>query len=169
MAAPAAPHQRGPDQRVIEVTLVFKYPWKEVARGRMIEMHRAIARKITPGKESTHMVSLLINTEETAAQLMKRIRDRTMETCPIESMWAQDIGADATGFEPAFDPFAFRVLAACNEALDRNEAKNLRQRRTRDGRVKDRVQKLNGGAEFNVSFRLPGERKSVSDTDRDKG
>ncbi|WP_375464585.1 hypothetical protein [uncultured Methylobacterium sp.] len=147
---------------MIEVTLVFKFPWKHVERGRIIEMHRAVQRRITPGKESTHMVSMLVNTEETAAQLMQRIRDRTMDVCPIEGMWAQEIGADATGYEPAFDPFAFRVLTACNVATDRNEAKDLGKRRTRDGRIKDRVQQLDRGAQFEVGFRLPGERKPIT-------
>lgn len=166
-AAANRPPPRGPDYKVIEVSLVFKFPWKEVSRSRMIDMHRAIARKTIPGKESTHMTSMLIISDETAAQLMDRIRDRTMEVCPIESMWAQEIGADATGYVPAFDPFAARVLIACTTALNWNEAKNLGKRRPHDSRVKDRVKKLDRGAEFEVDFRLPGERKAIRNSDRD--
>lgn len=166
-SAPQHPPPRGNLSRVVEVTLVFKFEWKEVARNRIIEMHRAIARKIEPGKESRHMFSMLVITDETATQLMARVRDRVMEVCPIEGMWAQEIGADATGHVPGFDPFAGRVLIACTTALDRNNAKNLRERRPHDSRVKNRVQKLDRGAQFEVGFRLPGERKPVRDTDRD--
>lgn len=147
---------------VIELTLVFKFPYKEIARGRIIDMHRVIARKIEPGKHSSHMFSMLIVTDETAAALMKRVRDAIMGSGAVEEMWAQAIGADATGSVPAFDPFAFNVLVACDTATDRNKPKNLRERRPHDSRVKDRVQQLNRGAEFEVGFRLPGERKAIT-------
>ena len=119
---------------VIELTLVFKFPWKEIARGRIIDMHRVIARKIEPGKHSSHMFSMLIVSDETAFDLMKRVRDPIMDIGAVEDLWAQAIGADATGSVPAFDPYAFNVLQACNTALDRNKPQHLRQRRPHDSR-----------------------------------
>lgn len=127
----------------------------------MIDIHRAIQRKILPGKQGHHDLSMLVVTNENISALMQRLRDAILAPGPADAIYAQAIGRDAIGHEPAFDPFSHNVRSAWIAADQRNEFQNLSQGRPRDRRVTNRVDQFHRRAALEVDFRLPGEGKAI--------
>jgi hypothetical protein len=152
--------------QVVELTLLFKFPWKDLDRGRLIDIDRQVQRHIQRGKHTPYSFSMLVVTDESPAELVKRVRPGFEAVGVIEDFWAQIVGLDATGPTGDFDPFTFRVKKAWVEANDRNKPKHLQERRPRDTRVENGVQKLDRGATLEMGFRSRGERKPTSDPDR---
>lgn len=117
---------------VLELTLKLKYEWKALDRRDLAKVMRAVQRWCKPAKYGGYIVGLLVVTDETAPQLMQRVRPIFDAISAIEDFWCQTAGSDVVGRHGQMCPFVTATGAAWEEARKRNYPKKVSDFRTRN-------------------------------------
>lgn len=145
---------------VLELTLKLKTDWEYLDRRDFARVVRATKRRYKTAKYGGKVVGLLVITDETATQLMERLRPVLEEITLVEDFWCQTAGRDAVGRHGNFCPFQSAIKAAWEEVANRTKAENVPKRRTRNIWLDNGIDYLNRKAAVKSALRPRGERKS---------
>ena len=117
---------------VIEVTVKFRYDWDNVSRKDIGALRSAMKAWCKAGKYGGKIVSFLVVTRETSAELVERLRDVVGQITSVEEFWCQTAGADGVGIQGEFCPFRTRLIEALDEVRKRNYPKKVPNPRARN-------------------------------------
>ena len=153
---------------VIEITILFKYDWRQLSRESSFRILNAIGRQALKAKQTDKAASYITVSRETASELVQRLRSQLDDLTFIENVWAQVVGRDATGLHGAMDPFQTFVAKAWAE-VDRQmeilvkatprQAQHVERARPPDARIEDRVEKFDDAALIDMTARNRWQRK----------
>jgi hypothetical protein len=118
----------------------------------------AIRRKWYPTLHSHRQVAFVIETDETSAQLVERLRP-VLDTDGIENYWCFTPGADIISKNGFLDSFAGHVRTAFTNIRQRNQREYMRKPQWRKPAVERPMENLEGRASIKVNFRPKRKRK----------
>lgn len=155
---------------VLELTLKFKTDWEYLDRRDLSKISKSISRWCKRAKYGGKIVGMLVVTNETAADLMKRVRAAFEAIPAIDDYWCQTAGSDGIGRHGNLCPFQTAVGLAWEEARKRNYPKKVSDFRTQNIWLNHGVDYFNRKAAIKMGLRPHREGKGKKDptTDRDK-
>lgn len=125
----------------------------------------ALRRPAYPSLHSHRQVAFVVETGETPAELVERLRF-VLEIDAFENYWAFVPGPDIAAKHSGTDPFASRVIQAYENVRKRNQAKYVRKTERREPVVERTVDDIMRSAPVEVDGRSRRKRKHPRDAYR---
>lgn len=144
---------------VLELTIKLKYDWENLSRNDLGRIASATNRWMKRAKYGGKVIGMLVVTDETAQDLLDRIRPELDNISVIEDFWCQTAGSDGVGRFGGMCPFHTAIGAAWEEARKRNNPKKVSDFRTQNIWLKNGVDYFNRKAAIKMGLSRSGERK----------
>jgi hypothetical protein len=144
---------------VLELTIKLKYDWENLSRNDLSKIAKATNRWMKRAKYGGKIVGMLVVTNETAKELLDRIRSELDNISVIEDFWCQTAGSDGVGKFGNMCPFQTALSVAWEEARQRNYPNKVSDFRTQNVWLKNGVDYFNRQAAIKMGLGRAGERK----------
>jgi hypothetical protein len=114
---------------------------------------KATKRWVRPAMHSKRAVAFVILTEETADQLVRRLRDTLEGISSVENYWCHSIFDDVIGRNGHVDPLRTYVLEAWQELRKRNHPQYVRQPERAEAIIVGNMENFNRSAAIKMGIK----------------